>query len=229
MKDQKLEESSIRNNFKDHQSTEVTMNGHLDSSLDDAIHVVNKTKQLDEKSCISNGSDRLSTRILKRRRKWGSFNRLFSPKRRRDYLNRVNTFKSKCGLLRSSIHCVKSKIHKATNSNLGTIDTLIKTSESNVQFEHGTSNSTNELSNLLDSDDSNQACLFTPDDYPSNDSSLANQTSKSIPDEIHSENHTSHYLCEWDCCMASFEFKQQVCLEFMLIMNRIFFLIYTII
>ncbi|CAH8593680.1 unnamed protein product [Heterobilharzia americana] len=210
--------------FEDYDIHESEKNCHLPTTKEDVSS--NSRNRLVKTSNIIN-CHRLhpSHRFLKRRRKWGSKNKLFTPKRRRDLINLNNLSKT------VSTTCLDTSTALNTalkmNSVPGSVldPTWRPTDESSTKpVITGSGDGTVE-STCSDF----KSCPISPE--PNNTSETNECRSKESCESVSESTNTNHsvdvmsstalstpgnmekpgsYLCEWECCTSTFEFKHQV-------------------
>ncbi|KAH8873279.1 AT-rich interactive domain-containing protein 2 [Schistosoma japonicum] len=211
----------IRKNDEDNNPTCENNSACISSSGD----VINNEidNELEKNSSFRYRGLHSSHRFLKRRRKWGSKRRLFTPRRRRDVMSSKHMDSS--STLRvplkfdpvpgsvlgpswkpaDSLSIESSVVNTGSDSAL--VESSIKDNDENASISNGVSNRMNksESNNCKTSEspevDSESGCTTH------NDIGLTCSENSSNTSDVEKP---VLYLCEWECCTATFESKHQV-------------------
>ncbi|CAH8544510.1 unnamed protein product [Schistosoma turkestanicum] len=172
-----------------------------------------------------------SHRFLKRRRKWGSKRRLFSPKRRRDLiakrLERSSIFHTPLTLdpVPGSVldptwkHPTEPVLDESTlNTSSTTTTTSSSSSSTGKAIVESSSHDKNasipdDHLNKLDKsscDDGSVTSESSSERNSESDNNVSSTSSEDPSTKMVNVEKPILYLCEWECCTATFEFKHQV-------------------
>ncbi|CAH8865005.1 unnamed protein product [Trichobilharzia szidati] len=260
--EKKLDKSSLSNGYLTddmHVSTKNCNPSTKDISSNNNIDLIknnnnNNSDKLEKISSISFQAMHPSNRFLKRRRKWGSKSRLFTPKRRRDLIN-TTTNNNNNGNLTGTVaaHCNTSASLNALlrlnpvpgsvldptwkpNDDSSSNKTVVSCGGSGGCGEVvTTTTTTNNLSADYDSKISTTISTEVKNQLNSCEKNECRTSESQVEcgvDSINPVNHHHHdqgakssegqstttvnmekpvlYLCEWECCTATFEQKHLV-------------------
>uniref|UniRef100_A0A5K4F347 ARID domain-containing protein n=2 Tax=Schistosoma mansoni TaxID=6183 RepID=A0A5K4F347_SCHMA len=210
----------IHENEKDNNSLCENNPLHIASSGNGNINNNENSGKLEKNSNSRFRGLHSSHRFLKRRRKWGSKSRLFTPKRRRDLTSKhidcsptlhvPLTFNPVPGSVldptwKQPTDPVSVESPSGTSTSSSSSEVIVEPS-SNDNKNSSISKDVIDKSNKLDCDVS----VASESSERNSESGNASLTCSDNPSKTVNIEKPVLYLCEWECCTATFELKHQV-------------------